>query len=291
MEQVILGIDIGGTSIKAGVLVSGQLQDIRSIPTPAQESQEVILDALATFIESYLPHGFAGIGIGIPGLVDPNEGIVLGLANIPSFQYVELRKFLTNRFGKPVFINNDANCFALGVHQFGVGKGFHNLVGITLGTGVGGGIIIHDKLYSGVNSAAGEWCGAPYLDLTFEAYCSGKFFQRRYQSRPKTLAKLAQEGDKEALQAFDEFGSHVGELLKVILFSLAPQAIVLGGSIRKTFPLFEKSMWNTLKTFPYSPVLDNLQVLVSDLDETAIHGAVALVTLNSTSVPSDSTVF
>lgn len=287
MEHVILGIDIGGTSIKAGVWVSGHLQDIRSIPTPALESQEVILEALATFIESYLPYSFEGIGIGIPGLVDPKKGVVLGLANIPSFQHVELRKFLMNRFGKPVFINNDANCFALGVHKFGVGQGFQNLVGITLGTGVGGGIIIHGKLYSGVNSAAGEWCGVSYLDSIFEDYCSGKFFNRVYQSRPKALAKLAQEGDPVALQAFDEFGTHVGELLKVILYSLAPEVIVLGGSIRKTFPLFEKSMQATLQTFAYPSVLAKLQVLVSDLDETAIHGAVALVDLKTTLNPSD----
>jgi glucokinase len=284
MEHVILGIDIGGTSIKAGVLVSGHLQDIRSISTPALESQEVILEALATFIESYCIHSFTGIGIGIPGLVDPKEGIVLGLANIPSFQHVELRKFLTARFGKPVFINNDANCFALGVHKFGVGKGFQNLVGITLGTGLGGGIIIQGKLYSGVNSAAGEWCGVSYLDMTFEDYCSGKFFNRVYQSRPKALAKLAQEGDPFALKAFDEFGTHVGELLKVILFSLAPEAIVLGGSIRKTYPLFEKSMRTTLQTFPYTSVLAKLQVIVSELDETAIHGAVALVDLQPEAV-------
>ena len=284
MEHVILGIDIGGTSIKAGVLVSGRLQDIRSIPTPALESQDVILEALATFIESYLPYSFEGIGIGIPGLVDPKEGVVLGLANIPSFQHVELRKFLTARFGEPVYINNDANCFALGVHKFGVGNEFQNLVGITLGTGVGGGIIIHNKLYSGVNSAAGEWCGVSYLDGTFEDYCSGKFFDRVYQSRPKALAKLAQEGDPVALQAFEEFGNHVGELLKVILFSLAPEAIVLGGSIRKTFPFFEKSLRATLQTFPYASVLAKLQLLVSDLDETAIHGAVALVDLQPEAV-------
>ena len=279
MEHAILGLDIGGTSIKAGLLLGGQLQAIRSIPTPALESQELILETLAAFIESYLPQSFAGIGSGIPGLVDAQMGIVLGLANIPSFQHVELRDFLVNRFGKPVWINNDANCFALGVHQFGIGQGFQNLVGITLGTGVGAGIIIHGKLYSGVNSAAGEWCGTPYLDRTFEDYCSGKFFNRVYQSKPKTLAKLAQEGDPIALQAFDEFGRHVGELLKVILFSLAPEAIVLGGSIRKTYPLFEKSMRATLQTFPYTSVLAKLQVLVSDLDETAIHGAVALVNL------------
>ncbi len=277
MEKAILGLDIGGTSIKGGVLVKGHLEDIRAIPTPAQESKEYILETIASFIDSYSHYDFVGIGIGIPGLVDSREGIVLGLANIPSFQHVELKKFLTGRFSKPVFVNNDANCFAIGVYKYGVGKPFKNLVGITLGTGVGGGIVINGHLYSGMYSAAGEWCSAPYLDHNFEYYCSGKFFHNVYHSKPKALAKQALTGDPVAMQAFDEFGRHLGELLKMILYSLAPEAIVLGGSIRKTYPLFKKSLFKTLETFAYPTVLANLKILISELDETAIHGAVALV--------------
>lgn len=277
MEKAILGLDIGGTSIKGGVLVKGHLEDIRSIPTPAQESKEYILETIAAFIGTYSHYDFVGIGIGIPGLVDSSEGIVLGLANIPSFQHVELKKFLTGRFSKPVFVNNDANCFAIGVHKYGVGKPFKNLVGITLGTGVGGGIVINGHLYSGLFSAAGEWCSAPYLDHNFEYYCSGKFFHQVYNSKPKALAKQALAGDPVAIQAYDEFGQHLGELLKMILYGLAPEAIVLGGSIRKTYPLFKKSLFRTLETFAYPTVLSNLKILISELDETAIHGAVALV--------------
>lgn len=281
MEKAILGLDIGGTGIKGGVLVKGHLEDIRSIPTPALESQEHILETIASFIDTYAHYDFVGIGIGIPGLVDTQKGIVLGLANIPSFQHVELKKFLTSRFGKPVFINNDANCFAIGVHKYGVGKPYKNLVGITLGTGTGGGIVINGHLYSGLFSSAGEWCSAPYLDHNYEYYCSGKFFQNFYHSKPKALAKLALAGDKTAIRAFDEFGHHLGELLKVIMFSLAPEAIVLGGSIRKTFPLFKKSMMTTLNTFAYKTVLANTKILISEMDETAIHGAVALVDVES----------
>jgi glucokinase len=281
MEKAILGLDIGGTGIKGGVLVNGHLEDIRSIATPAQESQEFILETIASFIQSYLPHNFSGIGIGIPGLVNVKEGIILGLTNIPAFQHVELKKFLTERFGKPVFVNNDANCFALGVHKYGVGKEFKNLVGITLGTGVGGGIVINGQLYSGVNSAAGEWCNASYLDHNYEHYCSGKFFHKYYHSKPKALAKQALAGDPVAIQAFDEYGHHLGEWIKNILYVLAPEAIVLGGSIRKTYPLFKKSLHKTLSTFAYPTVLENLQILLSDMDETAIHGAVALVDVES----------
>ncbi|NVK50747.1 MAG: ROK family protein [Cyclobacteriaceae bacterium] len=277
MEKAILGLDIGGTGIKGGVLVKDHLEDVRSIPTPAKESKEFILETIALFIESYMGYDITGIGIGIPGLVDVEKGEVLGLANIPAFQHVELAKFLENRFSKPVFINNDANCFAIGVHKFGVGKSFKNLVGITLGTGVGAGIVINGHLYSGVSSAAGEWCSAPYLDYNFEHYCSGKFFHHYHDSKPKLLAKRAKAGDPEALKAFEEYGRHLGELIKHILYALAPDAIVLGGSIRKTYPLFEASLKKSLSSFAYPTVLEHVKILLSELDETAIHGAVALV--------------
>lgn len=277
MEKAILGLDIGGTSIKAGVLIDGHLKGIRAIPTPAKESKEFVLDTIGNFIESYLHHNIGGIGIGIPGLVDVKKGIVLNLSNIPSFQHVLLKDFLFDRFNLPIFINNDANCFALGVHKYGVGKRFKNLIGITLGTGTGGGIVINGDLYSGVDSAAGEWCSAPYLDKDFEFYCSGKFFHNTYQKKPKSLYKLALNGDSEALKAFDEYGVHLGELIKHILYGLAPEAIILGGSIRKTYPLFKDGLNRTIASFRYPTVLNQLQILLSELDETAIHGAVALV--------------
>lgn len=287
MEKAILGLDIGGTGIKGGVLIKGHLEDIRSIATPANESKEQVLEAIAAFIESYLHYDIGGIGIGIPGLVNVEDGIVLNLSNIPAFQHVLLKDFLFNRFEIPVFINNDANCFALGVHKYGVGKPFKSLVGITLGTGIGGGIVINGHLYSGVNSAAGEWCSANYLDKDFEYYCSGKFFHNHYKKKPKFLYKLALEGDPMALKAFDEFGIHLGELIKHVMYGLAPEAIVLGGSIRKTFPLFKEGMFRTIATFRYPTVLDHLKILLSELDETAIHGAVALVELEPEAVTAE----
>ena len=276
-----MGLDIGGTGIKGGVLINGHLEDIRSIATPAKESKEFILETIAEFIETYLGYDLQGIGIGIPGLVDAREGIVLGLSNIPAFQHVELKKFLTDRFGKPVFINNDANCFASGVHKFGVGQKFNHLVGLTLGTGIGGGIVINGHLYSGVYSAAGEWCSSTYLDKDFEHYCSGKFFERIYHKKPKALAKLALAGDPTAIKAFNEFGQHLGELIKHILYALAPEAVILGGSIRKTYPLFKESLFKSLSTFNYPTVLERFEILLSEMDETAIHGAVALVELEN----------
>jgi len=276
-EKAILGMDIGGTNIKAGVMIGNVLQDIRSIPTPSQESQGFILEAIAEMINSYLHHDIQAIGIGIPGLIDTENGIVLNLGNIPSFRKVHLREFLQARFDKPVFINNDANCFALGEYKFGAAKSHKHIVGITLGTGLGCGIIVNRHLYCGFNCAAGEWCSVPYLDHDFEYYCSGKFFVNHYHKKPKSLSKLAQEGNAEALKAFAEYGYHLGELIKNILYTLAPEAIVLGGSIRKAFPYFRESLYANLASFKYPSLCQNLKILISELDETAIHGAVALV--------------
>jgi glucokinase len=285
-SQVILGLDIGGTTIKAGVMINGKLHDVRSIDTPFLESQEVILDTIADFIGTYLDFDFSAIGIGIPGLIDTENGIVLNLGNIPSFTKVFLRDFLQSRFGKPVYINNDANCFALGEYKFGAAKVFKHVVGITLGTGVGTGIIVNGHLYCGFNCAAGEWCSVPYLDKDFEFYCSSKFFLSNYGRKPKSLYKKALEDDPEALRAFSEFGHHLGELIKNILYALAPEAIVLGGSIRKAYPFFKDSMLANIATFKYPSVSSNLKILISALDETAIHGAAALVDEFAVSVDS-----
>ncbi|UJP66875.1 ROK family protein [Mongoliitalea daihaiensis] len=276
-ERPILGIDIGGSNIKTGVLVGNQLIDIRSSPTPAMETQEYILETISDIIESYIHHDFFAIGIGIPGLINTEDGIVLNLSNIPSFQKVHLRDFLQARFNRPVFINNDANCYVLGEYKFGKAGQFKHVVGITLGTGLGAGIIANSHLYNGFNCAAGEWCSIPYLDKDFEFYCSSKFFIHYYGSKPKALAKKALNGEQVAIQAFQDYGHHLGELIKYILYTLAPQAILLGGSIRKAYPLFEKSMLASITTFKYPSVSKNLKILISDLDETGIHGAVALI--------------
>lgn len=276
-ERPILGLDIGGTTIKSGILIGNQLLDIRSFPTPSDESQEFILETIADVIESYIQYDFFAIGIGIPGLIDSEEGIILNLANIPSFKKVYLKSYLEAKFNRPVFINNDANCFALGEYKFGKAKAFKNVIGITLGTGVGAGIIANQHLYCGYNCAAGEWCSVPYLDQNFEYYCSSKFFLEKYNMKAKSAAKKAREGDLVALQAFEEYGHHLGELIKHVLYSLAPEAIILGGSIRKAYPLFKESMLQSISEFRYPSVSQHLQILISDLDETGIHGAVALV--------------
>ena len=276
INNIVLGLDIGGTKISAGLNNNGVVYDRKKIDTPFNSSKEDILKVIADLISSYVPHAFKAIGIGIPGLVDPHRGIVYNLANIPSFQKVHLKEYLEDSFNVPVFINNDANCFTLGEYKFGPAKSHRHVVGISLGTGVGTGIIANSSLYAGYICGAGEWGGVPYLDKTFEDYCSSKFFRTPEGKTAKCFAKAALKNDQEALSKFEQYGEHIGMLIQRILFTFAPESIVLGGSISKAYPLFKESMLATVKNFPYKAISDPLKIYVSQLEDVAILGAIAL---------------
>ena len=273
----VLGLDIGGTKISSGLNKKGTIYARKEINTPYKSSQEEILKTIANHISEYDAYDISGIGIGIPGLVDAQKGIVYNLANIPSFQKVNLKDYLEGQFKVPVFINNDANCFTLGEYKFGPAKIHQHIVGITLGTGIGTGIIANSSLYTGHICGAGEWGGVPYLDKSFEDYCSNKFFKSIEGESAKTLAKRASENDKEALLLFEKYGEHLGRLINSILFTYSPQAIVLGGSIRKAYPFFKDGMHRVVQTFPYREITQSLKIYVSELGDSAILGAIALV--------------
>ena len=274
---MVLGLDIGGTKISSGLNREGKIYERIENRTPSNAPQEEILEAISSQISAYQKFGFKAIGIGIPGLVDPINGIVYNLANIPSFQKVNLKAYLENKFKVPVVINNDANCFALGEYKFGPAQIHRHVVGITLGTGIGTGVIANSHLYTGQLCGAGEWGAVPYMDKTFEDYCSSKFFKTCYNQSAKKLSKKAQEGDVEALGIFEEYGKHLGILINHILLTYSPEAIVIGGSIRKAFPYFEKGMMEAILRFPYKPISDNLKFYVSNLDDSAILGAISLL--------------
>ncbi|MBD3627524.1 ROK family protein [Cyclobacterium sp.] len=286
-SNTVLGMDIGGTKISSGIIRDGKIAERIQSQTPASLPQEEILDAISLQISAYKKFDFQAIGIGIPGLVDPIKGIVYNLANIPSFQKVNLKSYLENKFKVPVVVNNDANCFALGEYKFGPALSHRHVVGITLGTGIGTGIIANGHLYTGQLCGAGEWGAVPYLDQTFEDYCSSKFFKNQYRYSAKKLSAKAKEGNPEALQIFNEYGQHLGQLIYRLLLTYAPEAIVIGGSIRKAYPYFEKGMQAIINEFPYKPISGNLKIYVSELDDSAILGAISLVEENEFLVKSE----
>ena len=281
MNSRTIGVDLGATSTKIGVIEDSVLVDELTFRTSSKGSKEKIILELIEGIEKIAGSDFLGIGIGAPGLIDEEQGIIYDLWNIPSWKEVPLKEQLEKHFLKPVKITNDANVFALGEKIFGIGRVYSNFVGVTMGTGFGTGIIIRNKLYSGAFSGAGEVGSLPYLDKTFEDYCSGKFFVQQHGIQGEKLGQLAQNGDHGALKIFEEFGYHVGNAVKLLMNILSPEAILLGGSISKSYDYFEKSLLETVDTFPFKRVRNQLVILPSDISNVAILGAAALVLSDS----------
>lgn len=275
--MVSIGLDIGGTKISAGLVVNGKLERHHIVPTPETDQESAVLISIVLAIRDVWSDDAVGIGVGVPGLVDVNNGIVYDVHNIPSFKNVHLKEKLEEVFQIPVHVSNDANCFVAGVKHFGEGKPFRNFVGLTLGTGLGGGLIVNDKLHEGVGSGAGEFGFIPFRDGILEHYCCGQFFERSHNSDGQTEYKKAQSGDEKALRIFYEFGRNIGEAIKIVAHTFAPEAIILGGSISQSFDLYKESMWESIHEFPYGNVIEDLEVIPAKNKNIAVYGAAALV--------------
>lgn len=273
----IIGVDIGGTTITAGLVTGEKIIRRSVVDTPFDRPQHEVLQAVYQAVEEIFDPEVAGIGIGVPGLVDLQEDLVLDVMNIPSWDSLPLREMVSDYFNKPVYVNNDANCYAVGEKYFGKGKPFSNFVGLTIGTGLGAGIIINNRLYSGRLCGAGEFGNIYYRDRIMEAYASGQFFRDKNLDG-KLMYKRASIGDPVALRMFEEFGAHLGRAIANIMFALAPEAIILGGSVSMAYKYFSESMHEFLDdNFPYRRLYNQLVLEVSDVPDMGVLGAGSLV--------------
>lgn len=274
---MIIGVDLGGTNIRAGLVDNGKITDVRHTLLKDKESLSGTLSQLFSVIHPLMNANVTGIGVGVPSVVDIENGIVLDVVNIPSWKRVELKKILETEFKIPVSINNDVNCFALGELHYGQGKQFSSFIAVALGTGIGAGIIINGKLYSGSNCGAGEIGAIPYLDKNFEFYTSSEFFESEYSISAKLAYEEAMAGSQKALSIWSKYGEHLGNALKAITYAYDPEAIILGGSIANAFDFFEQSMQKSVADFLFPDTLRNLKILRSDIKNIAVLGAAALV--------------
>ncbi|OGD22885.1 MAG: sugar kinase [Candidatus Aminicenantes bacterium RBG_16_63_16] len=276
MNKPIIGVDLGGTKVNAGRVENGRVAAQASAPVDSRGSEQEILDSVAQTIARVFTPDVAGIGVGVPSVVDIDRGIVYDVQNIPSWKEVPLGRVLAVRFERPVYINNDANCFAAGEKHFGKGKPFRHFAGVTLGTGLGAGLIIDGRLYSGVNCGAGEFGMIPYGDSILEHYASGQYFERRYGIRGEEAQARAERGDPEAVEIFRRFGAHVGDAVTIIMLAVDPQAVILGGSVSRAFHLFEAATREKLAAFPYHKSVERIVIETSSEPQIAILGAAAL---------------
>jgi glucokinase len=276
MNNIVLGIDIGGTSLKIGLVENNVIVKQAFKIVDSKSTEQETLFSLFEAIDSVINSDVTAIGIGVPAVVDPITGVIYDVQNIPSWKEVALKDIVKQRYNLPVYLNNDANCFALGEKIFGKGKDFENFIGLSIGTGIGMGIIINNYLYNGILCGAGEVGMLNYKDGTMEDYSSSFFFTKNYRQSAEELSLSAAKGNEKALQAYAEFGFHLGECIKNILYMYAPEAIILGGSISKSFSLFKESMELSLKTFAYQKQIEDLVIETSNKEGIAILGAASL---------------
>jgi glucokinase len=276
-NESLIGVDLGGTKVAAARIDGGRMgaSAHRLIPAGSDNPDDII-NVITEVIELLFDNNVEGIGIGIPGLVDREQGIVHDVQNIPSWKEVRLKDILENHFGKPVHLDNDANCYALGEARFGSGKGQDDFVGLTLGTGMGGGIIKNGSLLPDAHCGSGEFGNIPYLDSIYEDYCSGNFFVNKYNMKGEKLMLAASGGEPFALMAFEEFGRHLGNAIKTIKMAVDPAMVIIGGSVAGASEYFNTSMWRSILDFPFPMALRDFQVIYSDVKNIAVLGAASL---------------
>ncbi len=276
-KNQIIGVDLGGTNVRIGLLENEKIVKQISKKISSKEGQNIVINEIVESINKVFNKNVIGIGIGVPSIVDIEKGIVYEVHNIPSWREVHLKEILENKFKVPVFVNNDVNCFVLGEKHFGKGKQYKDVIGLAMGTGLGGGIIVNGNLYAGKNCGAGEFGLMKYLDKNYEYYCSGQFFQYKYGLKGEDVLDDAKNGNHNALKILEEFGEHMGNLINSIMYALNPELIILGGSVSKAYNFFKKSMFNKINDYEFKTQLAQVKIEKSILKNSAILGASSLV--------------
>ncbi len=311
-----VGVDLGGTNIKCGIVTeSGKIVKKVSVKTKAKEGYEVVIKQIKKGIAELLKGNkrkIEGIGLGAPGVVKHKKGIVENPPNLPGWGRVELGKILSNKFALPVFLENDANAAAIGEMIFGAGQKYRSFIFVTLGTGVGGGIIQKNKIIRGDSGAAGE-IGHISIDYNgrkcncgsygcIEAYIGNAHLvdraRRALKKHPESvLNKIIDENDgylsprliNEAVKKGDDFAvNFVKESGRLLGFALAsainvldiPVIIIGGGTAGFGKPLIESTRQAIIERVLKS-LRDKVEVLPAKLKNNAgVKGASALVFYN-----------
>ncbi len=272
----LIGIDLGATNVRVARIEDGEIVVLSSEAIAHSNKPDNLIDQVKRMIASVITEKVQGIGIGVPSVVDPEKGIVYNVQNIPSWEAIPLKEILEREFKVLVFINNDANCFVLGEKYFGQGIYEKSIVGLILGTGFGAGLVMNGSLVSGENCGAGEVGMLPYKDSIFEEYCSGQFFEIHKKLNGQQVFEAAKQGSENAVAMYQEFGTHLGNAMKAVIYAYDPGMIILGGSVKDAYRFFKKAMHTAMADFAYPKSLENLKIRISELDQVAVLGAAAL---------------
>ncbi|MGD1914049.1 MAG: ROK family protein [Rivularia sp. (in: cyanobacteria)] len=277
MTTQVIGIDLGGTAIKLGRFTSdGYCLKSLTVHTPQPATPSAVVAAIVDAISIVDPDGNAvAIGVGTPGPADAVGRIAKIAINLPQWRNVPLADILEARVGKPVIIDNDANCAGLGEAIWGAGRYYKNFILLTLGTGVGGAIFLDGKLFTGSFGAAGELGlislipNGPQCKSgnqgSLEQHTSAIAIRRRTGKESADNGALAKAGDAKALNFWQEYGRDLGIGVTSLIYVLTPEAVVIGGGVSGSFEFFLPSMKAEIerRVMPTSRV--NLQIIRAQL--------------------------
>lgn len=285
-----IAIDFGGTNVRGAVIdEKGKIIKRYRHPTESRKGKAKVLKNINEVITQLNKNKrISGIGVGIPGFAD-RKGKIVNMPNVP-LKGFNLKNFLKGKFKRPVFIENDANCFALGEYMFGAGKGSSALIGLIVGTGIGAGIVVDGKIISGCEGGAGE-IGHILLENSakklivgkndFEAHCSGPNISKRFMKaggskRDSHPADIIRSTGSIARKTMADEYRYLGILLGGLVNTLNPDRIVLGGGVSKV--ISPKKLKQEIAKFSIPFSRKRVSVVKSGLsEETAILGAAALV--------------
>lgn len=262
----VIGVDLGGSKVEAALIDNGVIKNLSRTETMAFTNKYRILQNILHCIEEVFMNDVRGIGVGIPGVAD-NSGKLLFMANIPKIEGVNLRDVIGDKFRKPVFIDNDAKCFTLAEYFYGAGKGYKNVVGLVIGTGIGAGLILDGKLYRGSDGGAGEvghnllFTGKNKL-VEFEDLCSASAILKKQKKLSNNLGK--------------DFYKYLAVNIANIINTFNPEIIVVGGGLSGF--LDYRLLNNEVKKYAIPLHVNKAIVVKSFLDGSAgLLGAASLV--------------
>lgn len=279
----MVGFDIGGTkcAVTVGEEVNGELiiKDKRKIDTDHSVSAYEMIDRMCALAEE-MTDDFSQIGISCGGPLDSKKGVILSPPNLPGWDGIEIVKYLKNRYGGKVALQNDANACAVAEWMYGAGRGSRNMIFLTFGTGLGAGLILDGKLYTGTNDMAGE-CGHIRLENfgpvgygkkgSFEGFCSGggiaalgkmmateklqmgkkvsycKSMEELDKITAKSIAEAAYAGNEDAEEVYRICGEKLGAGLSILIDILNPEVIVIGSVFQRSEDLIRCEMEKKIK--------------------------------------------